>query len=923
MTEGQDGPHTIAMPDAPALVVGVRDAVWMTPEGEVSVLDLAEATTRIGAGAVPFVCHARAEASRLGMPGMAALDLLELFAFVRPAQFCVPSATGLAAAMHLPVPTTPTAAAATLMAAAHSLLAELTKAADEPALPIAWAMVRGGWSWGPVVLRALGAADEPPTRTFGGGLRVWMRLPKWQDRPPEPPAASWPVEAVEARAQLVRLLGAGAEDRPEQMRYASHVAAAFQPRDHVSEPRVVLAEAGTGVGKTLGYIAAASVWARKNHGVVWISTYTRNLQRQLDRELDRLYPDPQEKTDHVVVRKGRENYLCLLNYAEAVTRADTGRGADAVPLGLMARWALATRDGDMVGGDFPAWLADVVGPRLTIDLTDTRGECIHGACDHYQRCFVERSIRKARRAEIVVANHALVMTQAALGGGDDHHLPTRYVFDEGHHLFTAADGAFSASLGGRETADLRRWLLGAEARGRSRSRGLRERIGDLAADDEETTAALDAVVDAARALPGAGWRQRLTGGDAIGPAEAFLAHVRQQVFARARDTGLGFDLECDVRPPVPGLVGAAGTFDGALGRLGRPLVDLLRRFAARMDDDTADLDSASRQRIDAMRRAVERRAISVIAAWRAMLRSLEGETPPQHVDWYGVARRDGREMDVAFHRHWVDPMRPFAAAVAEPAHGLAVTSATLRDATGDDDADWASAEIRTGVRYLRVPPVLSAVPSPFDYPALTRVFVATDVARDDPVQVATAYRELFVAAGGGGLGLFTAVHRLREVHRRIAEPLAAAGLKLLAQHVDPLDVGTLIDVYRAEEDTCLLGTDAVRDGVDVPGRSLRLIVFDRVPWPRPDILHRARRDAFGGRAYDEMLTRLRLKQAFGRLVRRLDDRGVFVVLDRQMPSRLADAFPPGVPLVRVGLRDAIVTVRDFLAPVSDPAVPRR
>src|SRR4029434_4288534 len=97
--------------------------------------------------------------------------------------------------------------------------------------------------------------------------------------------------------------------------------------------------------------------------------------------------------------------------------------------------------------------------------------------------------------------------------------------------------------------------------------------------------------------------------------------------------------------------------------------------------------------------------------------------------------------------------------------------------------------------------------------------------------------------------------------------------------VDRLAAATLVDIFRAEEDACLLGTDAIRDGVDVPGRSLRLIVFDRVPWPRPDILHKARKAAFGGAAYDDMIVRLRLKQAFGRLVRRADDYGVFVLLD--------------------------------------------
>ena len=109
----------------------------------------------------------------------------------------------------------------------------------------------------------------------------------------------------------------------------------------------------------------------------------------------------------------------------------------------------------------------------------------------------------------------------------------------------------------------------------------------------------------------------------------------------------------------------------------------------------------------------------------------------------------------------------------------------------------------------------------------------------------------------------------------------------------------------------MLGTDAVRDGVDVPGSSLRLIVFDRVPWPRPTILHRARRKAFGARAYDDMLTRLRLKQAYGRLVRRAGDRGVFVMLDPMMPSRLGGAFPEGVETNRVGLAEAVAELREF------------
>jgi ATP-dependent DNA helicase DinG len=101
--------------------------------------------------------------------------------------------------------------------------------------------------------------------------------------------------------------------------------------------------------------------------------------------------------------------------------------------------------------------------------------------------------------------------------------------------------------------------------------------------------------------------------------------------------------------------------------------------------------------------------------------------------------------------------------------------------------------------------------------------------------------------------------------------------------------------------------------VDVPGRALRLLVFDRVPWPRPDILHKARRGRFGGGAYDDAQTRARIGQAFGRLIRREGDRGVFVMLDAAAPSRLFTGLPPGVEPRRVSLVEAIEATRGHLA----------
>ena len=894
-------------------------AAVLAPGGKITQGAVANIGQRIQR-ARPILCHGPATAARLKVERFAAFDVLELFAFVRPAAFCLPTVAGLAEGLNLRAPLMLEDKPLTLLQAAKALLTELMRYDDLAAKPlaeIAGAMTRGGWLWGQSVLAALGE-DPNAVKGYGpaAGLRVWMRLPEWQERPPPAPPGSKPIAPEESEARLAELLGAHAETREVQRSYARSVTAAFQPRPAPDHPLLVLAEAGTGTGKTLGYVAPASLWAQRNEGAVWLSTFTRNLQRQLDQELDRLYPDPDEKKRKIVVRKGRENYLCLLNLDEAVARVQAD-GDDVVALGLMARWTLASRDGDMVGGDFPAWLADLLGRGATLELTDSRGECVYAACTHYKRCFVEKSIRRARRAEIVVANHALAMIQAAMGGGEEG-LPTRYVFDEGHHLFHAADSAFSAHLSGLEAAELRRWILGGDGQRRSRTRGLSERLGELIEGDVAAVESLQEALNAARALPGVGWQPRLAGGAPVGPTESFLALVRQQVYARDRDADAPYSLETEPRPPVPGLLDAAAHLSVALDRLRRPLAALAAALAANLDKEAETLESSTRLRIEATMRGLERRGVLTLQAWRAMLAGLTQETPPAFVDWFGVERNDGRDIDVGFHRHWVDPMQPFAETVAEPAHGLLITSASLRDGTGDEAGDWLSARQATGANYLPGEPLQSAISSPFDYPALTRVFVVSDIRRDDADQVSAAYRELFLAAGGGALGLFTAINRLRAVHRRIAGPLEAKDIPLLAQHIGGMDTGTLIDIFREETDACLLGTDAVRDGVDVPGRSLRLIVFDRVPWPRPDILHRARRGHFGGKAYDEMLTRLKLKQAFGRLVRRADDRGVFVMLDRALPTRLLGAFPEGVAVQRIGLAEAVAETRAFLQAPRQP-----
>lgn len=917
-------PDRIALPDIPALCVNGAEAALLSAEGEVKTLSPQQARLILHEQPV-LLCHAPYVKARLGHEAIKPFDVLELFAFVHPTLFTVPTPAGLCKALGLSCPDAFEDMPAALFDITQALLKDLqTSPVNEKADPLKIAAVMGappskdqtGWAWTPFIFSALGADYDPalPPGNSRAGLNVWKTMREWAEDPPEPPPSHHGVTKSEALSRLADLLGPDAEKRPQQVQYAAAACETFAPVDDEDKPHVVLLEAGTGVGKTLGYLAPASVWAEKNKGSVWVSTFTKNLQRQIEKELDRLYPNPDLKETHVAVRKGRENYLCLLNLEDAAAGVQTARDPrHAIAAGLMTRWAASSKDGDLSGGSFPGWLPGLAGFHQTTGLADRRGECLYSACDHYRKCFVEHSMRKAKRARLVVANHALVMIQTALAGPEDATLPARYVFDEAHHLFSAADSAFAAHLTMRETAELRRWLLGMEGGKSSRARGLKRRLEDLIAGDEQAERCLQDIVQAAHVLAAPNWSRRLKDGAPIGTTELFLAALYRQVQARADGREGPYSLETPAHPLSEEIAPLAHKLKNDLESIEKPIKNLTNLLLKKLADDQGMMEPETRRRLDAIASSLERRARMSLKAWISMLDSLlQGETPGEFIDWMEVERVDGHAVDVGLYRHYVDPMKPFAAALKPHMHGMTVTSATLRDSTGDEGQSWENAQMRTGAAYLDVQPHMEEIASPFDYAAQTRIFVIDDVNKTDAGQVAGAYRTLFEASGGGALGLFTAISRLRAVHKRIANPLEQAGLPLYAQHVDEIDSGTLVDMFRDDTQACLLGTDAIRDGVDVPGESLRLIVFDRVPWPRPTILHKARREAFGGRAYDDMITRLKLKQAFGRLIRRATDKGVFVMLDGALPSKLHSAFPETVKIQKLGLKDASALIRDFL-----------
>ena len=258
------------------------------------------------------------------------------------------------------------------------------------------------------------------------------------------------------------------------------------------------------------------------------------------------------------------------------------------------------------------------------------------------------------------------------------------------------------------------------------------------------------------------------------------------------------------------------------GALKGALEDLLHKMSA-FASSLEVLDEEDASSCISIRRVLARWLEHNLLVWTAMSsRALQDGGLVQWIDRLVVERDDGHEIDIGMCRSALDPARAFAQNILLKSSGTLITSASLR--VSREASAWSSAEQRVGAHCLPYPARHIYMASPFDYARQARVFIATDIERDDR-RIAHAMALLFSASRGGGLGLFTAVRRLKAAHGVIARHMRRSGRLLLAQHIDPMATSALMDIFREDEDSCLLGTDALRDGVDVPGRSLRLIAF--------------------------------------------------------------------------------------------------
>src|SRR4051794_33624256 len=244
--------------------------IWIA-DGGGQVREASRGEAIVRAAETPhIILNAPLVGQRLGYPELSGLDLLELFAFIHPARFAVPTAAGLSRTLHLEPPTSEADAVAALKRIADRLLLVF----DDPdwrEREGAWTsnatLHRLGWSWAPLV----GARLERPER---GERMLFSRLKQWDEAADRPPPRTVSVDPDQASRKLDALTGR-AEPREGQRKMAEAVATIFAPKRDRAAPNLLLAEAGTGIGKTLAYLAPASVWAEQSGGTAWVSTFTK------------------------------------------------------------------------------------------------------------------------------------------------------------------------------------------------------------------------------------------------------------------------------------------------------------------------------------------------------------------------------------------------------------------------------------------------------------------------------------------------------------------------------------------------------------------------------------------------------------------------------------------------------------------------
>ena len=664
------------------------------------------------------------------------------------------------------------------------------------------------------------------------------------------------------------------EDRRCQRDMAAYIA------DGYNDGGVQLLEAGTGVGKSFAYLVPALHWARANGERTVVSTNTINLQEQLvgkDLPLLRRALSEGEYAPSFALLKGWRNYLCLSRMHLAVSSQRTLLEQDKLDelLGV-AEWAGHTADGTL--SDLPV----VPSPEVWDEVSAEADLCTRLKCTHFDKCFLFRARRRAAEADVVVVNHHLLAADLSVRQMQDNWeeaavLPPyrRLVLDEAHHLEDVA----ASHLGVQVTSRAVRRLLSRFERG---GRGLAPTLAHelMSRADLLSRASLELLQQ--RLLPALG--------DARRASEAMFQRLLDRLDAVP---GGQLRLSDDFASDEIWDQGLAFDLDATLGAF-RAVRESVETIADRLaESEETERGGTILQEL----RAVMRRLDALCDGLNRTLRPAGGGAPT--VRWLERAARGDH---VTLSAVPLDLAPVLRALLFDRLETVVLTSATL--AAG---GEFGFLESRLGLAGEDSPvTVREAFASPFDYPSQCVFGIPNDLPepREDEHAHATAVvqvvTDLAYASDGGMFVLFTSHASLRKAAREVRAVLGTRW-PILVQGESPRDV--LLRRFRQAENAILLGTDSFWEGVDVPGRALRTLILNKLPFKVPsEPLTAARLERLAEEGLDGFMNyllphaALKLKQGFGRLIRSRQDMGVVVLLDsRVVTKRYGPLLLGGLP----------------------------
>ena len=674
-------------------------------------------------------------------------------------------------------------------------------------------------------------------------------------------AARWAEEVFGPGGSVASAMP-GFEHRPQQVEMAARV------RQTLAAGRMALIEAGTGTGKSLAYLYPGLLHARLAGGPLIVSTNTINLQEQLLTKdlplLASLCPEPPK----VALLLGRGNYICRRRLEYALRQGTLDLSEKALR-GL----SRAVREGRGERNKLGLVVSEEIWRHLASDVEF----CLRPHCPWSEDCFWLAARRAAAEAEIVLVNHHLLLADVAVRAhlgweAEQAVLPaySRVVFDEAHHLEDIATEHLSLRLGSAWLARLLDRLHLREGPGSQGvltvfQFGLRTSGGAL--PPERAAEASDLSTTAMAAVEQAKARADLVFG-------SLLALARE-----GRQEGATWQRRYtqDLRE-----------FDPALGPAAEDLLltlqgldNLLQKLLDAWEGENAETPETEEG-------LAIRYLHAELAGFCGNLPTVLAGESREHVYWLEASRRRGGEEVEAI----MAPLR-----VGPLFHSMLLAnleSAVFTSATLTAGGDFGYLRERLGLDLVAPAERMElCLPSPFDYRRRVLLAAAGDLPEPDdarfPEAAAVFLAALLRVTRGRTLVLFTSFNALDRICD-LLQPALPEGLKLLRQGEGPRSA--LIAAFQDEDGAVLCGTDSFWEGVDVPGLALSCVVLARLPFRVPTEPVAAARmelvEQEGGSSFQRYSLPqavIKFKQGFGRLVRRGDDGGAVVVLDRRFLSK--------------------------------------